>query len=388
MKNFEVDNHAIEELLVSAKQSESLNDPSISAAVIAMTMPAVERVLEKTYPSFGAFYGDMVAVASRAIWKNALLYDTESDESFSVYMTPHIRKSIREYVSTMQTTDLLSVYQRATESEQAAIMEWVVANNERLVLHVINRHYSSYRHNHLDDMMQQGRMALFTNAPKFDPAKNYSFSTFITPYILDAIKTYICEVHDISPHYAVQFKKYMRARERLRKAGFENPTMDQIANEMGVGLDAVQKVFGIANRMNPISIEGDEKDKRLSDPYTDSPDKIVENQEFKRDIQRAINRLPKDQQDVVRATFFSDDRKDASLIAVSQMLGMDVSRVRKLLNKSRRELQYVPELRGYNMSREQRDLEDYTDSLMIDFVLPADAVEANLDIAMSLDLDF
>ena len=387
MKKFDIDNHAIEELL-AAWHAGAAEDAGCREKIVALTMPAVERVLAKTYPSFGDCYPEMVESAAREIWRNALSYDLDGDEPFSMFITPFIRAGIHAYASKLPTPKLLEIYHHASEKEQAMIMEWVVANNERLILHVINRHYSSYRHNHLEDMMQQGRMALFTNAPLFDTEKSYSFSTFITPYILDAIKTYICEVHDISPHYAVQMKKYQRALERLKVMGIETPTMDQIANEMGVGLDAAQKVYNISCRLNTLSIDGDEKDRSMEDPYTESPDKIFETKEFKESVQRAINRLSPDQQAVIRETYFSDEKKDASMNTVSRRLGMDVSRVRRLLNQAKRDLLYAPELRDYTMSRMQMDLEDYTDSLMIDFVLPSDAIEANLDIAMTIDLDF
>lgn len=387
MKSFCLDDHAIEALIAESRKNENA-DGDIAAKIVALTMPAVEHVLSKTYPSFGVHYSSMIEAAAKTIWQKAQEFNLDGEDSFTLYIMPFIRSSIRAYASNLPTPELLTVYHEASEKEQAMIMEWVVANNERLVLHVINRHYSSYRHNHLEDMMQQGRMALFTYSPQFDVEKPYSFSTFITPYILDAIKTYICEVHDISPHYAVQMKKYYRAMNSLKSAGIENPTLDQIANAMGVGLDAAQKVYNISCRLNVLSIDEDEKQRRLEDPYMDSPDKIVEKKEFKESIQRAINRLTPEQQAVVRATFFSDEKKDASMNAVSLKLGMEVSRVRRLLNQAKRDLLYAPELRDYTMSREQTALADYTDSLMIDFVLPANAVEANLDIAMSLDLDF
>ena len=123
---------------------------------------------------------------------------------------------------------------------------------------------------------------------------------------------------------------------------------------------SAQKVYNISCRLNTLSIDGDEKDRSMEDPYTESPDKIFETKEFKESVQRAINRLSPDQQAVIRETYFSDEKKDASMNTVSRRLGMDVSRVRRLLNQAKRDLLYAPELRDYTMSRMQMDLEDYT----------------------------
>lgn len=59
----------------------------------------------------------------------------------------------------------------------------------------------------------------------------------------------------------------------------------------------------------------------MEDPYTESPDKIFETKEFKESVQRAINRLSPDQQAVIRETYFSDEKKDASMNTVSRQAG-------------------------------------------------------------------
>ena len=372
----------------SAKEREEILDRIVEDA-----KPFVERIINKRYPSFGEFHEAMLEVGSKAVRENALRYKTSSDEVFAAFITPFIRQAISEYAYARPTIELLGVYAHATPDEQSRIMEVVVETNKRLVNHVINKYYFSYRHNHQDDMMQQGCMAIFTHAPNFDIKKRnpkndqpYSFSTYIIPYILDGIKTYVCSTHNISPHYAVQIKKFHAAIERLKTAGENDPTLDQIANEMGVGLDAAQKVYGVACRLNTISIDGDEKEKRLFDPYSNAPDTIFEQEELKRSIHRAIDSLPEDERAVILATFFDGD-KETPLIEVARRLNMDVPRVRRLLNKAKRELGDSIELRDFSQSPEQRALENYTDALVVDFVLPTDAVEANLEIALTIDLD-
>ena len=73
----------IEELL-AAWHAGAAEDAGCPEKIVALTMPAVERVLAKTYPSFGDCYPEMVESAAREIWRNALSYDLDGDEPFSM----------------------------------------------------------------------------------------------------------------------------------------------------------------------------------------------------------------------------------------------------------------------------------------------------------------
>ena len=103
MKKFDIDNHAIEELL-AAWHAGAAEDAGCPEKIVALTMPAVERVLAKTYPSFGDCYPEMVESAAREIWRNALSYDLDGDEPFSMFITPFIRAGIHAYASKLPTT--------------------------------------------------------------------------------------------------------------------------------------------------------------------------------------------------------------------------------------------------------------------------------------------
>ena len=385
------DDNAIREMMLNYVSLPQEQKAVYASKISDFSIPVVDYVLQKSYPSFIGHYEKMRKVSKDAIIDSVSRYNL-SDGAWSGYIMPIVRQTLRNYVYKLPTIELLKIYHNATEKEQSKIMEAIVIANDRLILHIIGKYYSSYRHNYMEDMVQQGRMAIFLYAPHFDfnkinqkTGKPYRFSTFISPYILDAIKSFVCDTHNISPHYAVQLKKFNKALEKLRANGIENPTISDIAEEMGVGIDAVQKAFNISSRLNIISIDGDEKEKRLSDPYIGSPDYIVEQQELHDAVHKAIMNLTEEQRRVVYATFFSEERKEASLVDVSHKLNMDIVRVRRILNQAKRALSSCKELRYLGPSQEMSELEDYTNSFVIEFVLPSSAVEANLEIAMSID---
>lgn len=285
----------------------------------------------------------------------------------------------------MDTAELVEIYKEDPMSRDAAkAMEAIIKNNDNLVLHIINRYFSSYRHNYMEDMRQEGRMAMYQYAAKYDSAKG-RFSTFITPYIIDAIKTYICEVHGISTHYSGQIKKYNRAVESLKQAGLDDPTFGDIAEEMGVGIDAVQRVHEMAGAMNHASIEGDGKDRELCSPFNASPEALLEKQCVVESVGRAVAQLPDNERAVIMEAFFSDSgNKEVPLTEVAARLGMDVSTVRRLKNKALRRMESSTFLRDFNVTRKRRELEDYADTLGVTFALSGETVSANVEIALNL----
>jgi len=286
----------------------------------------------------------------------------------------------------MSTSELVEIYKMGSDREKDLAMELIIVKNDNLVFHIINTWFPSYVHSYIDDMRQEGRQAIFLHAADFDPEKG-TFSTFITPYIKDAIKMFICGVHGISTHYSAQIKRYRKAIHALEQRGIENPTFGDIAEEMGVGLDAVQRVHEVALRMNPISIEGDDKDKELCSAFTSSPDVLYEHEEFKNTIADAINSLPKEERAVILESFFSESGKETTLIDVAHRLHSDVSTVRRLKNRALRRLQDCYQLSDYGVSRKRRQIDDFGQSLTITFSLPPKVVDTNISIALSLDDD-
>lgn len=291
----------------------------------------------------------------------------------------------RSDYESMSTAELVEIYKTGSDREKDLAIELVIEKNDNLVLHIINTWFPSYAHNYIEDMRQEGRQAIFLHAADFDPERGM-FSTFITPYIKDAIKMYICGIHGISTHYSAQIKRYRKAIRALEQRGIENPTFGDIAEEMGVGLDAVQRVFEVATHMNPISIEGDEKDKELCSAFTSSPDTIYEREELKKTIADAVNSLPEDERAVILESFFSDDGgKNATLIDVANKLGSDVSTVRRLKNRALRRLQDCQQLSDYSVSRKRRQIDEFSQTLHISFTLPAEVISADIDMALSLE---
>lgn len=288
-------------------------------------------------------------------------------------------------LETMKMPELIARYKLGTEAERALIVTKVIMDNDKLITHLLKKHFPSYIKGHYDDMCQEGRIAISQHFADFQPEKG-KFSTYISTYILEAFKWYICSLHGISSHYFTQLKRLNQAIAELNARGYKDITADLIAEEMGVGLDAVLAVMAIRDRINHISIEGDEKEKTLFSGEILGPEEQFERDEEVEALRSAVRRLPPKERRVIIASYLNEEERELPLRDVSRKLDMDVTTVRRLKNRALRQLKRDDILTGHFGGSRDCEVSDFADALTIDFVISRSTVDENLEIAFDIDI--
>lgn len=282
--------------------------------------------------------------------------------------------------------ELVKCYKNGTDAEREIVLEKVLMDNEPLIKFLMCKHYPSYAKSNGEDMIQEANIAIIKHFPDFDPSKG-KFSTFMGYYIMEAFKWYICELHGITSHYFTQIKKFNHAKAVLIDRGVKEITADILAEEMGCGLDAVLSVAGLADYMNSISIEGDERDKTLTGNGIGlDPEDCYAEQERKDALVSAIQRLNPFEQQVITLTYLAED-KELSLKEVSERLDTDVASVRRARNKALRQLGADNELTDIVGGVRDHELHEAADDILIEFSMPKAAIEKNLALAFNIDLE-
>lgn len=138
------------------------------------------------------------------------------------------------------------------KSGDAAAREEFIRCNLRLVLSVVQRF--SGRGEMMDDLFQVGCIGLIKSIDNFDTTLGVKFSTYAVPMIIGEIRRYLRDNNAIRVSRSLRDIAYkaMGARERLMARSPSEPTVEEIANELGLPReDVVMALDAIAE---PISL--------------------------------------------------------------------------------------------------------------------------------------
>ena len=142
--------------------------------------------------------------------------------------------------------------------------EELINGNLRLVLSVIQRFGG--RGENPDDLFQVGCIGLIKSIDNFDITQNVRFSTYAVPMIIGEIRRYLRDNNSIRVSRSIKDTAYkaMQVKERFLAEKQEEPTVTEIAKELG--LPTPEVVTALESIVSPIS---------LYDPvYSDGGDTI------------------------------------------------------------------------------------------------------------------
>lgn len=206
--------------------------------------------------------------------------------------------------------------------------EKFIKGNLRLVLSVVQRFGG--RGENADDLFQIGCVGLIKAIDNFDISLNVQFSTYAVPMIIGEIRRYLRDNNPIRVSRSIRDLAYkaLQAKEKLTKENEKEPTIEEIAKEVGVAkeeivvsLDAIQDPVSL---QEPIYNEGSEsiyimdqiKDTKNTDELW--ADNIT--------ISEAMKKLNKREKTIISKRFF-DGRTQ---MEVAEEIGISQAQVSRL----------------------------------------------------------
>ena len=140
---------------------------------------------------------------------------------------------------------------RIKEGDEAA-RETFINGNLKLVLSVIQRF--SNRGENLDDLFQVGCIGLIKSIDNFDVSHDVKFSTYAVPMIIGEIRRYLRDNNTIRVSRSMRDTAYkaLGAKERLQNANQKEPTIEEIAKE--IGLPRQDVVIALEAIVEPVSL--------------------------------------------------------------------------------------------------------------------------------------
>ena len=130
--------------------------------------------------------------------------------------------------------------------------EKYIEGNLRLVLSVIKRFSSS--NENVDDLFQIGCIGLIKAIDNFDSTLNVKFSTYAVPMIIGEIRRFLRDNNTIRVSRSLKDTAYkaIYARENLTRKNLKEPTIEEIAAEVGISKEDI--VYAMDAIQNPMSL--------------------------------------------------------------------------------------------------------------------------------------
>jgi len=128
----------------------------------------------------------------------------------------------------------------------------LIQGNLRLVLSVVQRFAN--RGEPMDDLFQVGCIGLIKAIDHFDLEQGVRFSTYAVPMIIGEIRRYLRDNSAIRVSRSMRDNAYraLTAKEKLTREKLREPTIDEIARELGMKKEDV--VFALDAISDPISL--------------------------------------------------------------------------------------------------------------------------------------
>lgn len=239
--------------------------------------------------------------------------------------------------------EMMELLQKAQKGDIEA-RERLVNCNLKLIFNLIQRF--AHRGYELEDLFQIGTIGLIKAIDKFDFSYGVKFSTYAVPMIIGEIRRFLRDDHPIKVprSYKELVYKINRSREKLSVDLKRDPTINEIASDLGV--DSEDVILALEAVQSPTSIH-DTLYQDDSDPIY-VLDQLPLEKEItpawfeKIALKEVLDKLPEREKHVLMLRFFED--KTQSEIAKSMNLSqVQISRIeRAALHRLRKILHDEP----------------------------------------------
>ena len=219
------------------------------------------------------------------------------------------------------------LFKRISDGDTAARREYI-NGNLRLVLSVIKRFHSS--NENVDDLFQIGCIGLIKAIDNFDSSLNVKFSTYAVPMIVGEIRRYLRDASSIRVSRSLKDTAYkaINAKEQLTRRNSKEPTVTEIATEIGVSkedivyaLDAIQSPMSL---YEPVYTDGGDT-LYVMDQISDKKNK-EENWVEHLSLSEAMKQLGEREHEIISLRFFEGKTQ----MEVAGMVGISQAQVSRL----------------------------------------------------------
>ncbi|MBM3667592.1 MAG: RNA polymerase sigma factor RpoD/SigA [Actinobacteria bacterium] len=228
------------------------------------------------------------------------------------------------------------------EKGDLAAKEKLINSNLRLVIKFARR----YQGHGLDlgDIVQEAMLGLIRAAEKFDWRRGYKFSTYAVLWIKQSIQRGLDNsgrAVRIPAHIAQRERTVNRITAELTTKLDREPTDEEVAREAKLPLDevmATRDLTRVTTSLDQPVGDGDTTFGELNAESTEALEEDVLVREQERAVDAALERLPDQERQIIKARFGTGGRPERPLRDAAREVGVTQEQARRLEERALRRL--------------------------------------------------
>ena len=298
-----------------------------------------------------------VGQSEARLWPETPAFETIAEPAWEADEAPDNFDAMSLYLQEISHKPLLTVEEEISlgfrvQQGDLTARNRLIECNLRLVVRIARR----YQQRHplpLLDLIEEGNLGLIRAAELFDPTRGFRFSTYATWWIREGIDRGIMNqsrVVRLPIHIIKNLSAVLRSSRQLAQTMHGKPRVEEVAQAMGKSVAYVEDCLQRDRHVVSLDVPSSRREgspslaQTLAD--TDQPDleASLEEQNFQRQIHRALMRLDMRYRMILIRRFGMDGQDGETFSAISKELSVSCERVRQLQEEALELLRHYTEL--------------------------------------------
>jgi len=337
MNDKEKINQEIEKVIAHASKKGSITIEEVSERFSKLNAEEVDEILQK------------ISKAGIELIETTLMENDDELEKLANQVS--VDDPVKMYLKDIGKVPLLKADEEAELAKRMAKGDEAAKHrlgeaNLRLVVSIAKRYVG--RGMLFLDLIQEGNFGLMKAVEKFDYSKGYRFSTYATWWIKQSITRAIADqarTIRIPVHMFETINRLSRSVKLLVQKLGREPTVEEIAKEMGISEDKVREIQRISQ--DTISLDtpvGEEEDSNLGtflqDENAANPSDSATILMLKEQLLDVLSTLTPREQKVIMLRYGIDDGHPRTLEEVGKAFNVTRERIRQIEAKALKKLKH------------------------------------------------